>query len=252
MSGPAPLRPPAVPHPLAWPGPDEVHLWNWRLDPDESRLHAFKRMLSGAEIERALRPFRSRDRTRFIAARGGLRMLLGRYLGRAPGAIAFAENEFGKPCLADGSGGPPLHFNLSHAEDRAVLAVAAGFEVGVDVERLERDRDLAASDLFSQDERRALLSLPAERRAEAFLRCWTRKEAFVKAVGGGLSIPLDGFTMSLGPDEPARLVAVAALPQEAARWQIVHLEPAPGYVGAVAARRRRWSVTALDADRIEP
>ena len=214
---------------------DEVQVWVWRCSsiiPGSCRD-----LLSDAERVRAARFAFERDRVRFIAAHAGLRLVLGGLLGIDADAIRFVEDENGKPRLA-GDTRPPLFFNLSHSHELAAVAVSASFEVGLDIEML-RPADLAGVvSMFSQGEQAALRSLPASYAFDV----WTRKEAYMKAIGLGLTLPLDSFEVSVGPDAPVRLLKAAGAPEEAGCWQMVPLVPADGYVGAVAARSLGWHI----------
>ncbi len=217
------------PPPLA---ADEVHLWRIALDaPADASL------LSPDELERAGRFHFARDRRRFVAARAGLRRILARYLGQAPQALGFAYGPQGKPRLA--AAGAPPYFNLSHAEGLALVAVTAIGEVGVDLEFPRPIDPGLAARYFAAAEIAALEALPAQERNLAFFRCWTRKEAYLKACGDGVLAPLDRFEVSLDPASP-RVLTIGGDREEAARWQLAHLEPAPGYVGAVALRAVGW------------
>lgn len=224
------------------PDADAVHLWRWRLDLSPTDLATAWAVLDGDERARADR-FRSPlGRTRFVAARAGLRRRLGRLLEVSPDAVRFRYGPFGKPEL-DGGNVADLRFNLSHSGDLAVLAAASGFELGADVERLRPvEADRLADRTFSAAEAARIGALPVADKQAGFFRCWTRKEAYVKALGRGFDLPLGSFAVSLAPGEPARLLRVDGEPDEPARWQLVHLEPEPGYVGAVAARRTGWRV----------
>ncbi|MGH9472935.1 MAG: 4'-phosphopantetheinyl transferase family protein [Terriglobales bacterium] len=209
----------------------EVHLWRIALDAPANAGE-----ISAEERERAARLRFERDWRRFVAAHAALRRILGGYLGVPAAAVEFAYGRHGKPSLA---GRAALHFNLSHSEELALLAVTEIGAVGVDVER-ERTIELEIADrYFAAGEVAALRALPADERQAAFFRCWTRKEAYLKARGEGVLLPLDGFEVSLARDQP-RLARVMADAEEAARWQIAHLEPAPGYVAALAMRATGW------------
>jgi 4'-phosphopantetheinyl transferase len=173
-------------------------------------------------------------------------LVLSGYLGTGPDAIAFRSNGDGKPRLAHPE---RLRFNLSHSGVLGLLAVSANREVGIDVEEirdLEDIEDLAKT-CFSPVEQAAFAAVPAVQRSWALFAGWTRKEAFLKALGEGLSRPLDSFDVSLAPGEPARLLRVEGAPSAPASYAIRSLEPAPGYVGALVVdgiqmtlRWRRW------------
>lgn len=224
---------------------DEVHVWRASLEQDPEEVEALRASLSADERRRADRFHFERDRRHFTVGRGVLRDVLSRYLGGPPAALGFSLGEFGKPALSGDDGG--LRFNLSHSHGLALCAVTRGREVGVDVEHL-RD-DFAGVDIaerfFSPAEVAALLSLPAHQRTRAFFDCWTRKEAYIKALGEGLSHPLHLFTVSLKPGEPARLVSTDD-PREAARWSVVELSPREGYAAALAIEGSRPAILLLD------
>jgi len=229
---------------VAGPGPGEVHVWAAGLDDlPEAALRA---PLSADERERGGRFHFERDRRRFVTARGLLRVLLGRYLDVDPARLRFGYGPRGKPFLA---GGEPLRFNLSHSGGLTLLAFARGCEVGVDIEQerpVPESEDIARH-YFSAREWAELSRLRAAEWRAGFFRCWTRKEAFIKATGDGLSRPLDAFDVTLAPGEPARLLRVLAEPEAAHRFWLEDLRPAPGFAGALAVEgsahrvvRRTW------------
>jgi 4'-phosphopantetheinyl transferase len=241
---PAPSRAGAPPLPAL--ADDEVHVWSVWLDQPEARVRQLARTLTADERRRTKRLLFERDRRRFVVGRGLLRVILGRYLDLAPGRLRFRYGACGKPSLEASRGGE-LRFSLSHAEGLALYAVARGREVGIDLERLDRlDGEGAwriARSHLSPSERAALRAVPEHRQVEAFFNCWTRKEAYLKARGDGLSRPLEQVEVSLAPGEPARLEAVGWDAREAERWSLVSFAPAPGYVGALASRGRGWRST---------
>jgi 4'-phosphopantetheinyl transferase len=173
-----------------------------------------------------------------VAARGGLRDVLSRYTGTTPESLRFSYGGHGKPFLGDEGGGGLLRFNVSHSNGVALYAVAAGREVGVDIEHVREDfagLDIAER-FFSSREVAALRALPGAERPGAFFDCWTRKEAYIKARGEGLSCPLHLFSVSLTPGQPAALLCTDDEPQEAARWSLVELFPGEGFRAALAVR----------------
>jgi 4'-phosphopantetheinyl transferase len=190
-------------------------------------------LLSAEERARSGRFVFERDRHRYVAAHGRLREILAGYVGAAPASLTFASSPSGKPALAEPR--TELRFNLSHSRGLALVAVTRGREVGVDLEaiRAVEDLDDLAASCFSPAETRALAAVPEGSRLEAFFDGWTRKEAFVKLLGDGLSRPLDSFDVTLGPGEPARLLRVAGA--RAADWAIQQVEVGPGYRGALAS-----------------
>lgn len=209
-----------------------VHVWALALDEPAAAPERWWASLSADERARAERFRFERDRRRFVAAHGQLRALLGRYCGRPAHAVAFTFNAYGKPAVPDAA----LSFNLSHSGEVALIAVAAAGRLGVDVEVVRADlAGLAiAEQFFTSAEVAELRGLPEAERVPAFFNCWTRKEAFVKARGEGLSLPLKDFDVSLAPGAPAALLHTRPDPAEAARWTLMALEPADGYVAALA------------------
>lgn len=210
----------------------DIHVWFADLDARREQCNQQWKLLSGDERDRASRFHFDIHRSRFIAARAMLRTILGAYLGQAPEQLTFAYSKHGKPILT----GFPLHFNLSHAESGALLALTRAAPVGTDLEKVRPMADMLeiTRRFFSPMEARALADLPVDEMSEAFFRVWTRKEAFVKATGEGLSCPLDSFTVSI--DEPALLLRIDGDPAAVTRWSLHHLAPAAGYVGSVAIR----------------
>lgn len=232
----------APPNDLGLP-PDEVHVWRAALDLPERLADELRHLLSDDERRRAARFHFERDRRRFSAGRGVLRDILGRYLNTAPQELRFHYDAHGKPSLY----GSDLRFNLSHSGGLALFAVTTGGQVGVDVERIRPEvmQEGLAKRYFSPREAAALEALPPEQQPAGFFNCWTRKEAYIKARGEGLSIPLDSFDVSLEPGEPARLLNVMGAPGEAERWSLWDLEVDAGFAAALALDStertlRRW------------
>jgi 4'-phosphopantetheinyl transferase len=212
----------------------EVHVWRASLMAGEELIGRLGAVLADDEFRRAERFVFPRDRERFVVARGLLRRLLGGYLGVAPGALCFGYTEHGKPFLEAPPEARALSFNLSHSDAVALVAVTWRRRVGVDVERVRHDiqYDSIARSVFSAREYAALLDLPQEQRCAAFFTGWTRKEAYIKALGEGLSHPLDSFSVSLRPNEPA-VLDCGADEADGPGWLIHPLGPAEGYVAAV-------------------
>jgi 4'-phosphopantetheinyl transferase len=171
----------------------------------------------------------------FIAARSGLRAILAGYLGLAPSEVAFEIGQLGKPALPDG-GANRLFFNLSHSREVALVAVTRCCEIGVDVEQVREmtSADQLAQRFFHPNEVATFQKLPRDQRAEGFFNAWTRKEAFLKATGKGISYGIDRVEVTLIPGETARVLTVDGDQVSAAAWSVRTLVPAPGYVGAVA------------------
>lgn len=201
---------------------------------------ALASILSEAERTRARRFLFDRDRRRFIVARARLRQLLSARLETAPEAIELECGPRGKPRLASGCAARDLRFNLSRCGDLAVFAFTSGLEVGIDVEavRLLPDAGHVAARCFSAHELAAYLALEPAEKPLGFFNCWTRKEAFVKAIGDGLHYPLDRFDVSLAPGAPAQLLRVDGIPGERCGWRLAAFCPLPGHVAAVVTEVR--------------
>ncbi|HVB80879.1 MAG TPA: 4'-phosphopantetheinyl transferase superfamily protein [Candidatus Binataceae bacterium] len=225
-------------------GNDEVHVWRAALNCDPSQIDNFLHSLADNEQVRAERFYFAMDRERFIVAHGVLREILGRYLNRAAQSVSFRYGSHGKPALAEESDGNAIHFNMSHSRGVALYAVTRGREIGVDLEFIREDLEVEqlAERFFSRSEAATLRALPASLRKYAFFLCWTRKEAYIKARGQGLSLPLDQFDVSLTPGEPAALLRTQADPDEALRWSLQDLSVDPGYMSALAVERDGWSL----------
>ncbi len=225
----------------------EVQVFAARSPFDEHALERAARCLSSAELARSHRFLRTADRNRFVATRVLLRSVLGRVSNRDPAALELLEGTHGKPFLAR-SDGEPLGFNVSHSGDLVVCAVARAAHVGVDVERHREhaDVDALAARNFSPIERAAFVRLPATVRIEAFFTVWTRKEAYIKALGTGFTLGPDLFSVSVAPDEPPRVIAGAPgrTPQ---LWSMFDFTPARGYAGALVVEGSPWTPRFWDA-----
>jgi medium-chain acyl-[acyl-carrier-protein] hydrolase len=236
--------------PQTWPanadvpalGDDDVHAWSAGLEQPPARLDELRQSLAADEHERAARFFFERDRRHFVAGRGWLREVLGRYLRQAPASLRFKYTAEGKPFLADDASG--LRFNLAHSHGLALLAVARGRDVGVDVEyiRADFDADSLAENYFSPREIVALRALPEAKRRTAFFACWSRKEAFLKGIGKGLSLALNCFDVSLEPGAEQALLEVRHHEANSQRWTIRELAPAAGYAAAIAVAGAGWCI----------
>jgi 4'-phosphopantetheinyl transferase len=224
---------------------DVIRVWRVPLTATSSERARCEAILSADERERLHRYHFDRERRRFAIARAILRLLLADYLQAAAPDIGFDYGKYGKPSLAGQEN--DIRFNVSHSEEMAVIAIGRGREVGVDLEYLrpiENEEELVAAN-FSPREVASYRALqPPDRRA-AFFAGWTRKEAYLKACGGGLTIPLAGFTVSLAPGEPA-LLAVDHDPSEVARWKMVNLAVAGEYAAALVAEGTDWRVEQRD------
>jgi 4'-phosphopantetheinyl transferase len=227
--------------PLDWPAADfkqqisegQVHVWAWPIDPAQASFEKNDlQMLDAAELDRFHRYHFDADRIRFAIAHVNLRRILGAYLDCQPGQVSFSANRFGKPRV---TADHPLTFNLSHSRHFAMLAIAIETEVGVDIEDVRPIELEVAQHYFSPVEQAALALLEGEDWLHGFYRCWTRKEAILKAEGVGLQLPLSSFDVSLLPGEPAMLLGVRPPTVFSCPWTLHHLETPSGTMGALAA-----------------
>lgn len=224
--------------------PGEVHVWLSSLDCPPPQMDIFMRTINDEERDRAARFHFQKDRDHFIAARGVLRDILSRYLGIEPHRLRFQYSNYGKPSLAEQPRKDRLCFNISHSRGLALFGLTCGREIGVDLEYVRSglaDEQIAER-FFSTYEVRTLRALPKHLQNEAFFNCWTRKEAYIKARGEGLSLPLHLFDVSLVPGEPAALLSTRVDEQESSHWMLRELFPADGFVGAVAAKGLGWEL----------
>jgi 4'-phosphopantetheinyl transferase len=220
------------------PLPDPaIKIWLARLDLEAEQVRQCALLLPPDELLRADGNRFERDRRRFIVARATLRKLLGGCLAVAPETITFAYARNGKPFIADRT--TELEFNVSHAHERALYAIASRHALGVDIEYLNRDvnHDALAERFFTGREHAQLQRIPEADRKRAFLICWTRKEAVIKATGDGLSLPLDQFEVTTDPDAAPQLLDFAGAAPRAADWNLHAVDVGADYVATVATRR---------------
>ncbi len=224
---------------------DQVHIWHLLLEEEVARVEELCGLLSRDERGRAARFHFEKDRHHFIVTHGCLRRILGRYLNLAPEQLQFTYSHYGKPALAYAS---RLSFNLSHSQTAALLAITPAPTVGVDIEQIRDGLPCleVAKHFFSPQEQAALAELPPELQAEAFFNCWTRKEAYIKARGEGLALPLDQFDVTLAPGQPAQLLHTRPDAAGAARWTLQALSVDAGYAAAVAVEGRDWQIHSFE------
>lgn len=213
----------------------EVHVWRVSLDQPTSYCQQLRETLSADEQTRAERFYFEQDRQRFIVGRGLLRAILGRYLNIKPSQIQFCYGTRGKPSLA-ATTAETLRFNLSHSQGLALYAVTPEREIGIDIEYIRplSQVEKLAERIFSEGEKAVFYTLPSHQQQEAFFNGWTRKEAYVKAIGDGLAQPLEQIEVSFKPGEPAKLRSIAGDSQAASQWSLQQLIPEVGYVAALA------------------
>jgi 4'-phosphopantetheinyl transferase len=201
---------------------DEAHVWRAALDQPANVVSKLAPLLSPDEYQRAIRYYRPPDRDRYVVGRGILRKILSAYLALSPGELRFTYNEYGKPAVSDDQNDRGLNFNLSHSAELILYAVTRERDVGIDIEHIREDFATfeIAERFFSKDEVAALKSLPTHQRTIGFFNCWSRKEAFIKAKGMGVSYPLLKVDNDL---------------QEVALWKMYELKPGAGYAAAMIA-----------------
>lgn len=232
----------------------DVHLWRVDLEAAAGGAAQWLRVLSPDEQTRAARFHRAADRQYFIAGRAILRQVLGSYLETDPKALTFTYSEKSKPALGGSEAESGLAFNLSHSGNLALLAVTRSRQIGVDVEQIRRDFDPApiAVRFFSAVEQKQLAEMPPEQRTNAFFLCWTRKEAYVKATGEGLSLPLRQFDVSVAPHEKNALLATRPDPLESKRWDLRDIAVQPGYAAALCVSGTGWRLVYRSKGSPEP
>jgi 4'-phosphopantetheinyl transferase len=216
-----------------------AHVYAIQLDIHRLELDPFLGVLDRAELERAERFHFERDRRRYIAGRGMLRTILGRYLGIPARRVAFTYGAAGKPALAPELAGSGLYFNLAHSEDLALMALTRDAAIGVDVEQIRvlEDFDELVARFFSAREHAAFDRLKPEEKPSAFFNLWTRKEAWLKATGEGIAHSLNRVEVTFLPGEPAGLLSLPADRNEASEWELHDLMPASGFAAALATAK---------------
>ena len=226
---------------------DVVHIWRADLNLPESQIRSLAKTLAPDEHNRANRFYFERDRKHFIAGRGILRSILGRYLNLEPAQLEFSYGSRGKPALANLGMGETLSFNLSHSHELAIYAIAHTSLVGIDLEHIRpMDKvEQLVKRFFSAREYAVICSLSDDQKQEAFFQAWTCKEAYLKAIGDGLP-GLDGVEVSLTPGEPAALLSIQGDEEAASRWSVYQLTPSPGYMAALAVEGQDWNIEYLN------
>ena len=221
-----------------------VHVWRAALHVSASYLRTLEDTLAADERARAERFYFQKHREHFITGRGLLRNILSRYLEKEADQLRFCYNSYGKPALTEETGAEGLCFNLSHSHGIALYAITHDREIGIDIEyfRPDVEAEKLAERFFSPREAAVLRALPEHLRKEGFFNCWTRKEAYIKAEGEGMSIPLSAFDVSLTPGEPAALLRTQKHPQKTSRWSLQALNLEPDYAAALAVKGHDWEL----------
>ncbi len=235
--------PPWCPQPLDLQvSTDEIHIWRLLISDVEVATRRVLAVLTPSERDRATHLAIPAARQEFIVGRAVLRHVLGNYLDCRPADVPLGRGPHGKPGLLGGH--PDIRFNVSHSHGLVLYGVARGREVGVDVERIRPvpDGRQLAERFFSRREARELSQLPATEFATGFFNCWTRKEAYAKATGFGLALPLDSFEVSLAPGTPATLALLDVAAPQKRSWDIRAIPLGDAYVGAVVSEGTGWRV----------
>jgi 4'-phosphopantetheinyl transferase len=221
---------------IATAAPD-IEVWQMRLNQDATVVQQFENLLSQDEKLRSQRFHAERHRRRFIVSRGALRVLLGQHMGIPPAEIVFSYASHGKPYLPEH--GNHVNFNASHSEECAVYAISRHYQLGIDVEFLHRriEFDAVAKRFFAPGEYADLCLLPHTVRKRAFMACWTRKEAVIKALGDGLSIPLDQFRVTVDPDAMPRVLETSANHHAVSDWTMYTIDAGSKYYSTIAGYR---------------
>lgn len=219
-----------------------MQVWLVHLDVEPDEAASLIPLLSPDERERAIRFRLPGHGARFVVARAALRLLLAAHVGQAPAALRFDYSPRGKPALAGGAGSG-LEFNLSHSRGTAVYGISRGRAVGIDLEYVRPgiDVEALAGRFLAPEERTVLHGLTGEARLEGFYRCWTRKEALLKALGEGLAVPLSSFAVSCAPGEEARIRRGFDGSTRVDRWRLEDLDPGPDHAAALCAEGSDWS-----------
>jgi 4'-phosphopantetheinyl transferase len=236
------------------PEPGEIHIWRISLAGQSGAESWLKEFLSPEEIAQASRFHFAQDQRRFIIRRAVLRQLLATCLKTTPPAVQIKLGTHGKPFVPGQTNAAGFHFNCSHSADWALIAVARGIELGVDLEqhRPMTDAEDLAKNYFSAAEISELAGLPPTLKVAGFFNGWTRKEAFIKATGLGLSFPLNRFAVSLSPEKPAALLPVAGGAGALKKWALVSFDAAPDFSAALVFEGKSAAVKFFDRSSLPP
>jgi 4'-phosphopantetheinyl transferase len=226
----------------------QVHVWRASSDLAPEATEYLYGTLADNEKRQAMRYHFAKDRSRYIATHGLLRLVLSRYVMLPPRDLRFSTGAHGKPALATECGGERIMFNSSDSHGLSLYAVACQRRVGIDLEYVSKDlaREGIAEQFFSPLEVAELRSLPSELQNMGFYMCWTRKEAYLKALGAGLYLPLNHFSVSLTPGRPAALLTADGTPDQTTPWSVRSIHPGHGFVGAIVVEGHDWETVCYD------
>ena len=224
---------------------NEVHVWRVLIDSTTVQIENLKEILSSDELVKAGRFHFEKDQKRFIAARGILRRILGHYLDMNPHDIRFEYTSHGKPLLAGISGNDTISFNLTHSGAFALYAITRGKDIGIDIERVRDDVDMyqITQRFFSQGEINSLKQIDENKRLELFFQYWTRKEAFLKAMGEGITFPMEQCDVSLVNGRVLSPVTLLGINRENSCWHVQDLFPGRVYTAAIAVEGGDWDIS---------
>lgn len=223
---------------------NDIHVWYASLNQPLASFERLALLLSVDEQARAKRFYFEKDRTRYASGRGILRSILGHYLNVEPQHIQLCYGEYGKPSLEKRYAETALNFNISHSNDLALYAIARGKSVGIDLEHIREiaDMDQVVKKFFAEKEQATFYNLHPNERREAFFKVWTRKEAYLKAIGVGLSEPLHYVEVSVSPQDQPGLLSVVGTSQDASHWSLQDMASPPGYVATLAVEGKEYQL----------
>lgn len=226
-----------------------VHMWRLPLDLEEAKPQKYFELLSDREREKARQFKFIKDRVCYVLARGSLRLLLGNYIDVAPDQIDFEYSQYGKPRFCNTK---EVDFNLSHSGNEIIIGFCKNMVIGVDIEQVKINFDIMdlAKNFFSNEEIKALSQFEEFERPQAFFRCWTRKESFIKAVGEGLSYPLDSFAVTMEDDEKASFLKIDNNDDSKKDWHLHSFVPAVGYIAAITTNGNPNKIEYFDANEL--
>jgi len=213
--------------------PNQIHIWRMFLNQPTEKTQQLSQILSPEENNKANRFYFEKDRHKFILSRGTLRTILSQYLNFPPQNLKFTYSKQGKPTLLTET---PIYFNLSHSHEITLYAITLNREIGIDLEFLRpiTEAENIVKNYFSNKESALFNTISSDQKPEAFFNAWTRKEAYLKATGQGLSQPLKEVEVNFTPGEPAKLLSIKGDTQKASEWTLKHLIPHPNYIACVA------------------
>ncbi len=225
-----------------------IDVWHTSLNRSDTDIENFRAMLSANEHKRADRFTFPGKRNEYIISRGLLRQVLGQLLGADPAGLTFSYSAKFKPYLPDTWNGHTVSFNVSHSHDKAIIAITLDRELGIDIEKIRTNVEFIklATRFFSLTEVAALKEYSNADLPKAFFACWTRKEAFVKALGKGIWFGLSQFSVAVDPEEACPSLITHWDPEDAAKWSMVNIDTEADYQAALAVAGSGFEVRCCD------